>query len=133
MSTTQATGGNGGGRRPRRWRRWVAAVAAVVAVVLVLAYAGVSYAVYDGLSAAKGGCWPEYASNTPDQYSVAARWGVGISDPYQMPTPQDVAFRSRDAALATTDLAAWWIPADGVDAASAPAVVLVHGIKSCRR
>ena len=102
-------------------------------MVLVLAYAGVSYAVYDGLSKATGGCWPESAHSTPDQFTADAKWGSGLADPYLMPKPQDVTFHSRDAALATTDLAAWWIPADGVGAASAPAVVVVHGIKSCRR
>ncbi len=107
--------------------------AAVLSVVLVLAYAGVSYAVYDGLSKTDGGCWPEARTNTPDQFTVDAKWGLGLAQAYAMPKPQDVTFHSRDAAIADTALAAWWIPAPGVPVASAPAVVVVHGIKSCRR
>lgn len=122
------------GRGRRRWRRWLAVIAAALAVLLVLAYAGISYAVYDGLSYNKGGCWPEAAANTPDHYAVdAAKWGAGVADPYQMPKPRDVVFHSRDAAAATVDLAGWWIPADGPAAADAPAVVVVHGVLSCRR
>jgi dipeptidyl aminopeptidase/acylaminoacyl peptidase len=108
-------------------------VAIVLVVAMVLAYAGMSFAVYDGLSKATGGCWAQYAANTPDAFTVDAKWGSGLADAYRMPRPRDVVFHSRDTAIATTRLAAWWIPADGVDAASAPAVVVVHGIKSCRR
>jgi fermentation-respiration switch protein FrsA (DUF1100 family) len=112
----------------------VGVVAAVLAVLLVLAYAGVSYAVFDGLSYAKGGCWESAAANTPDRFTVDARWGAGLADAYAMPKPQDVVFNSRDAAAANVNLAAWWIPAGGTTtAAEAPAVVVVHGVKSCRR
>ncbi len=121
------------GRPGRRRRRWLAAVAAALAVVLALAYAGVSYAVFDGLSSAKGGCWESAAANTPDHFAVDAKWGPALADPYLMPTPQDVVFHSRDASAAGVNLAAWWVPADDVDAASAPAVMVVHGILSCRR
>ncbi len=108
-------------------------VAGLVAVVLVLAYAGVSYAVFDGMSTAKGGCWDSAKANTPEHFIVDAKWGAGLADTYQMPTPEDVVFHPRDATAADINLAAWWIPADGVSAASAPAVVVVHGIMSCRR
>lgn len=122
-----------GGHPRRRRRRWLAVVAGVLAVALALGYAGVSYAVFDGLSTAKGGCWESAALNTPDHFTVDAMWGAGLADAYEMPVPRDVVFKSRDAEAAGVDLAAWWIPAAGAAAASAPAVVVVHGIYSCRR
>lgn len=133
MTTMDAT--SGGARRGRsRWRRWTVAIAAMLAVVLVLGYAGATYAVYDGMSKAKGGCWPEYQANRPDAFTANAKtWGAGLADPYQMPVAQDVTFHSRDAAIPNTALAAWWVPADGVGVASAPAVIVLHGVMSCRR
>lgn len=121
------------GPRRRRWRRWTAVIAACLAVVLILAYAGVTYAVYDGLSNAKGGCWKEAEANTPEHFTVDAKWGAGLAATYSMPKPQDVVFHSRDSAISGTDLAAWWMPADGKAVAAAPAVVVVHGVMSCRR
>ena len=47
-----------------------------------------------------------------------------------MPAPQDVTFPSRDPQIPDAKLAGWWIP--GADA-QGPAVVLVHGVQSCRR
>jgi uncharacterized protein len=108
-------------------------VAGILAVLLVLAYAGVSYAVYDGLSTATGGCWDNAKANTPDHFTVDAKWGADVAAPYQMPKPQDVVFHSRDTAAADVALAGWWVPADGTAVADAPAVVVVHGILSCRR
>ncbi len=133
MTTNGASSIGAVGRPRRRWRRWLAVVAAILAVVLALSYAGVSYAVYDGLATAKGGCWPSAASNTPDHFTLDAKWDAGLAARYRMPTFQDVVFRSRDPSIASVDLAAWWVPADGASAASAPAVVVVHGIMSCRR
>jgi dipeptidyl aminopeptidase/acylaminoacyl peptidase len=50
-----------------------------------------------------------------------------------MPAAEEVRFASRDPGMAGRELAGWWIPADPADPAAAPAVVLVHGIQSCRR
>jgi dipeptidyl aminopeptidase/acylaminoacyl peptidase len=44
---------------------------------------------------------------------------------YAMPDYRDVAVRSRDG----IDLAAWWVPGPAADS---PAVVMVHGVGSCR-
>lgn len=134
-TTTTAENGAGGTKRGRRrWRKWLAVIAAVLAVLLVLGYAGVSYAVYDGLTKAKGGCWDAYKANTPGAFTAdATTWGAGVADPYQMSGAQDVTFHSRDTAIPNVDLAAWWVPAKGPDAASAPAVIVLHGVLSCRR
>jgi fermentation-respiration switch protein FrsA (DUF1100 family) len=133
MATRDGSSGGIASRPRRRWRRWLAVAAGILAVLLVLGYAGVSYAVYDGLSSAKGGCWDSARANTPDSFSVDAKWGSGLADAYRMPKPQDVVFHSRDTAAADVNLAGWWIPADGAAGADAPAVVVVHGILSCRR
>lgn len=120
-------------RRRRRWRRWAGALAALLAVVLVLGYAGATYAVYDTLSVAPRACHPGDVGHTPDNYAADPSWGAGLAAPYQMPVPQEVVFHSRDASIANAKLAGWWIPATGGSAATAPAVVVVHGIQSCRR
>ena len=133
MTTREEADASGARGRRRGRRKWLAIAAGVLAAVLVLGYAGASYAVYDGLSAGKGGCWAAARANTPEQFTVEAKWGPGLAQAYEMPQPQDVTFHSRDAAIANTPLAAWWIPATGVPVASAPAVVVVHGIMSCRR
>ncbi len=47
-----------------------------------------------------------------------------------MPVPEDVEFRSRDPQIAGLTLRGWWIPGR---TATGPSVILVHGLKSCRR
>ena len=66
-------------------------------------------------------------------YSVPARFDQDSPTPWPLPEPEEVEFASRDPELAGKSLAGWWIPADAADPAAAPAVVLVHGIQSCRR
>jgi fermentation-respiration switch protein FrsA (DUF1100 family) len=46
-----------------------------------------------------------------------------------MPGYQEVSFPSRDAHQPRLTLRAWWVPAEKV---GAPAVIVVHGIHSCR-
>jgi uncharacterized protein len=97
--------------------------------ILLVGYLGASYAVYDTLSAVPGTCHEIDAADTPQAFSV-----VGMDDAqtaeYWMPAPTDVAFHSRDPRVPDLTLRAWWIPGDS---ATGPAVVLVHGVKSCRR
>ena len=47
-----------------------------------------------------------------------------------MPAPQDVEFRSRDPHIPDLALRAWCIPGR---TPAGPTVILVHGVKSCRR
>ncbi len=132
MATDGSTGSTGTKGRHRR-RRWLIAVAVLLALVLAVGYAGVSFAVYDSLSKAPQACWPADQANTPDNFTVPKEFDPSLATTYRMPKPADVTFTSRDATIPDAKLAAWWIPADGVTAASAPAVIVVHGIKSCRR
>jgi dipeptidyl aminopeptidase/acylaminoacyl peptidase len=116
--------------RPSRRRRWVLAGLAVVAVIAVVGYGAVSFMVYDGVGKAPQACWDKDLTNTPVAYKVPKEFDQGLSAANLMPAPQDVTFTSRDPQIPNAKLAAWWIPAEK---AEAPAVVLVHGIQSCRR
>lgn len=103
-------------------------LAALLAVALV-GYLGASYVVYDTLSAVSGTCHAIDAGDTPQAFSAA-----GMDDAqaaaYFMPAPQDVEFHSRDPKVPDLVLRAWWIPGRS---ATGPAVLLVHGVGSCRR
>ena len=115
--------------RPSR-RGWIAGGLAVVAILLVLAYALMSFVVYDGVGTVSGDCDPKDAANTPTAFAVRPGYDQAIADANVMPAPQDVTFPSRDPQMPDAKLAAWWIPAGSADA---PAVIMVHGIYSCRR
>jgi len=117
------------GSRPSR-RRWVAAGLAVVAMLALLLYGVTSFVVYDTVGTAPGACDPHDVANTPDKYAVRPGYDQAIADANLMPVPEDVTFASRDPGMPGARLAGWWIPAGSADA---PAVILVHGIKSCRR
>jgi dipeptidyl aminopeptidase/acylaminoacyl peptidase len=116
-------------KRPSR-RRWIRVILALVAAVGVIGYGAVSLVVYDGVGKAPRACWPNDRANTPTAYSVPKEFDQGLAAANPLPAPQDVTFASRDPQIPNAKLAAWWIPAAK---AGAPAVVLVHGIQSCRR
>jgi dipeptidyl aminopeptidase/acylaminoacyl peptidase len=116
--------------RPSRRRRWILAGLAVIAVIGVVGYGAVSFKVYDGVGKAPQACWPETVNNTPTAYTVPKGFDQALPAANLMPAPQEVRFQSRDPQIPNAKLAAWWIPAEKADA---PAVVLVHGVQSCRR
>ena len=122
MSTTAS--------RSSRRRRWVLIALAVIAVIAVVGYGAVSFMVYDGVGKAPRACWPGDVANTPAAYKVPKEFDQALAAANLMPAPQDVAFASRDPQIPNANLAGWWIPAESADA---PAVVLVHGVQSCRR
>jgi fermentation-respiration switch protein FrsA (DUF1100 family) len=115
--------------RPSR-KGWIAGGLAVVALLLVLVYAAMSFVVYDGVGAAPQACDPQDRGNTPAAFTVRPGYDQAIADANVMPVPQDVLFASRDPQMPGNKLAGWWIPQANP---AAPAVVVVHGIKSCRR
>ncbi len=105
----------------------------MVAILLVLVYAATSFVVYDGVGSLTGACDPQDAANTPAAYSVRPGYDQAIADANLMPAPQDITFASRDPGMPGAKLAGWWIPQDATSPSAAPAVILVHGIYSCRR
>ena len=111
-------------------RKWVLTGLAVVAVLALLLYGAASFFVYDQVGKAPQACWPQDAGNTPASFPIPAPFPQDKVAEYQMPAPQDVTFPSRDPQIPDAKLAGWWIP--GADA-QGPAVVLVHGVQSCRR
>ena len=118
------------GSGPSRRRPWIRIALGAVFVIAVAGYGTASFIVYDGVGKAPRACWPADAANTPTGYVVPGEFDQGLPAANPMPAPQEVTFRSRDAQIPNARLAAWWIPAEGTDA---PAVVLVHGVQSCRR
>jgi uncharacterized protein len=121
--------GSGSGRG-RRLKAIVAIVAAIAIAVVAIGYLGTTYVTYGALSAAPRACWPSDQANTPDGYVMPAGVDPAIAAANLLPAPTEVRFASRDASVPGAVLAGWWIPAAAADA---PAVILVHGIKSCRR
>ena len=120
-----------GEERARRSRlRWLGAGLAALAVLGLLAYGAASFVVWDVMSAATGECWEKDLASTPDAFAMPAGFDDAIAEANLMPAPEEVRFASRDPGMAGKELAGWWIPAARPDA---PAVVLVHGVKSCRR
>ncbi len=120
-----------------RGRRLVAVVLAVVLLVGVGAYAWASWRVFDAVSAVSAHCGTDASGNARfGGYNPASFGTAGISDeitaggfdtaPFAMPEYEEVHFTSRDG----VNLVAWWIPGERADAA---AVVLAHGMGSCRR
>jgi uncharacterized protein len=120
----------GAGESRRSRRGWLLGGLAVVAVLAVLAYGAASFFVYDQLGKAPRACWPEDVHNTPASFPIPDPFPQDRVADYQMPVPQDVTFHSRDPQIPDAKLAAWWIP--GADP-KGPAVIVVHGIQSCRR
>lgn len=118
-------GGTGWSRR-----RWLLSGLAVVAILGVLLYAAASFVVYDQVGKAPRACWPKDQANTPVAFVVPDGVDKDLPATYAMPEPQDVRFASRDPQIPDAELAAWWIPQPD---ATAPAVVLVHGVQSCRK
>jgi dipeptidyl aminopeptidase/acylaminoacyl peptidase len=117
-------------------RRWVARLLAVGVVLVVLAYAGLSWKLFDVISRVDPHCGfaldgsPRFTTYTPASFGTAglpANVAANVDTAaYAMPVFQEVAINSRDG----LQLAAWWIPADRPNA---PVVIMAHGAGSCRR
>jgi uncharacterized protein len=111
-------------------RRWILTGLVAATIASAIAYAGASYAVYEVVGTAPRACWPRDAANTPAAFVVPEHVDPALAAANTIATFQDVRFASRDPQMTGKQLAGWWIPAEDP---SAPAVVLVHGIQSCRR
>jgi uncharacterized protein len=118
-------------------RRFLGIALVAFVVICAVGYAAMSWLLFDKVSHVDPHCG-FFADGTPrfSDYTPAAFGTAGISDdfvadgfdtaPYAMPDYEEVRFQGRDG----VNLVAWWVPA--ADPA-APAVVLVHGMGSCRK
>ena len=130
MSVEAATTRNGEptarvrGRRAGALRRRMVASAAILAAGLVGAYLLVGALVYEELARVDTDCTGAVQGNTPASFSLA---GVDTA-PYLMPEYEAVSFPGRDR---RTTVSGWYVP--GGSDAGGPAVVVVHGLDSCKR
>ena len=118
-----ATGPTAPKRRILR-RRGIIAVVVALVVILGGGYLYAGSLIYDDLSVAAPSCGGRFADNTPAAFTAE---GVD-TDGYAMPAYREVTFPSRDPGIV---ISAWYVPADRGSAG--PAVVIVHGIDSCKR
>lgn len=107
-------------------RRWKLLIAFAVAILLVAvtAYGAAGYLVYQKLTHVDAHCGGSFPDNTPASFDASP----ANAAPYLMSGYRAVQFASLDPGIA---ISAWYVPAP--DAARAPAVVLVHGLGSCKR
>jgi len=115
-------------------RRWIAVGLGVVMALGVAGYAGASYLGYDRLTPGTSLCNGRFSGYTPASFGtegISEKFTEGgfATKPYAMPGYQEVSFPSRDARQPRLTIRAWWVPAQN---AGAPAVIVVHGIHSCR-
>lgn len=106
----------------------IGVILGLFAGLLLVAYFGIGYVVYDRLSDISGRCQLPLERNTPAQFSdlsSAGNWSDFDFTPYFMPDYEAVRFPSREAGI---EVAGWYIEA----APDAPAVILVHGLGSCK-
>jgi uncharacterized protein len=99
---------------------------AVIAVAAIAAYVAATIIVYDTLTDVSGGCPDRWAANSPTGFTIDGRPEFDTT-PYVMPAPQEVSIASRDRGITVSG---WWVPAADPQA---PAVILVHGHKACKR
>jgi dipeptidyl aminopeptidase/acylaminoacyl peptidase len=118
------------------FRARLIALAATLAMVAAIAYAAASWRLFDLISQSEPHCGtgddgqPRFGAETPAAFGTeglpADVGGRVDTAAYAMTDYRDVTVRSRDG----IDLAAWWVPGPRPDS---PAVVLAHGVGSCRR
>jgi dipeptidyl aminopeptidase/acylaminoacyl peptidase len=97
---------------------------ALLVVALTAGYLLAGTHIYDMLSVAHPNCDGHWTGRTPASFSL----DKVNAQPYRMSLYESVTIPSRDAGIS---LSAWWIPSDA--GATAPAVVIVHGLNSCKR
>lgn len=108
--------------------KWLSMIVGLVVGLFSIAYFGAGYVVYDQLSDISGRCQLPLQRNTPAQFgdtSSGGSWSDFNFSPYFMPNYETVRFPSRDAEI---EVAGWYVEA----APDAPAVILVHGLGSCK-
>jgi len=116
----------------KRRNRILISLAVVIILLLVVGYAAGGAVVYNRLSLVSANC-PNFSAeqleNSPAAFTTVTGSDTDVQ-PYQMATFQTVDFPSRED---NVNINAWYVPAQDVDETTAPAVILVHGVNSCKR
>jgi dipeptidyl aminopeptidase/acylaminoacyl peptidase len=111
-------------------------IIAGVAVGLALgAYIGLSVVVYNQLSIVQAKCGDHLAEAnfTPAAFKQVPddKYKPLDTTPYLMPDYEEVSFPSHDSRPVT--ISGFYVQARGTDPASAPTVIIVHGVNDCKR
>lgn len=110
-------------------------VALIVIVVLLMAagYVAGGAVVYNQLSSVRAGCGNfrqnEWFKNVPSAFVATGTSDTNLQ-PYAMEQYEDITFPSREDNI---QLKGWYMPAEGVAEADAPAVIVMHGLNDCKR
>ncbi len=106
--------------------RFLTILLLIVVVLLLVGYVGASVYVYNQLSRTVAGC-----GNADDRENTPASFTIDNVDtaPYLMAGYSDVEFVSRGDGI---QLAGWFVPAPNGTENTAPTVILVHGLTSCK-
>jgi dipeptidyl aminopeptidase/acylaminoacyl peptidase len=109
-------------------------IAGALVGLLLAAYVGLSVVVYNQLSIVQAKCGDHLseANFTPAAFMQVASDEYKPLDttPYLMPDYTQVSFPSRDKQITVSG---FYVKARGVDPATAPAVIIVHGVNDCKR
>ena len=97
-----------------------------ITIFLFAAYIGVGTVIHRQLADVSNACLENLANNRPDNFGVQnAGWDGFDPTPYFMEEYESIRFVSRDPQF---EIAGWYVETDP----SAPVVILVHGIRSCK-
>jgi dipeptidyl aminopeptidase/acylaminoacyl peptidase len=108
-----------------RLRKILIFTVVIFGLIAGAAYLAAGVSIYDRLSQTQAHCSGRFEGNTPAAFTHQQV----DTTPYLMPTYEEVTFSSRDDAIT---IAGWYIPAQTANPADAPAVIMVHGFRSCK-
>ncbi len=104
-------------------RKAILIIVIVIVGLLVVGYGVAGAMIYNTLSDVSQTCTARLNNNTPSAFTVEDMDTSALA----MEDYEDVSFPSRDPNIA---ISGWYVPAE--NEADAPAVILVHGLRSCK-
>ena len=116
-----------------RRNRILAGALVVILLLVGMGYVAGGVVVYNQISIVQSACkhykTTEWLQNTPKAFVATGESDADLKS-YGMSAYQDVSFPSREDQVT---IKAWYVPAQGVDEATAPSVILIHGVNDCKR